>query len=100
MTASNKYRKGQDHIAAYVSERIEKAEGRKIGKTGLSRDFKDWFVREQGTQQKQPKLQELYDYMDKKFGPHKEKLKEKNGWMNIDFVKVELDDAMDTLHNC
>lgn len=98
MSASNKYRKGQDHIAAYVSERIEKLEGHKIGKAGLSRDFKDWFVREQGTQQKQPKLQELYDYMDKKFGGNKDNVKER-GWKNIDFVKVEEENVMETLQN-
>jgi hypothetical protein len=37
--------------------------------------------------------------MDKKFGAHKDKGKEK-GWMNIDFVRVEEDNVMDTLENC
>jgi P4 family phage/plasmid primase-like protien len=94
MSASNKYRKGQDHIAAYVNERIEKVEGHKIGKSGLSRDFKDWFQREQGTNQKIPKVQELYDFMDKKFGNHKEK-----GWFHVDFVKLEEENLMENLQN-
>ena len=94
MSASNKYRKGQDHIAAYVNERIEKVEGHKIGKQGLSRDFKDWFIREQGTHQKIPKVQELYDFMDKRFGQHKEK-----GWFNVDFVKIQEENLMETLEN-
>jgi len=92
MSASNKYRKGQDHIAAYVSERIEKIEGHKVAKKGLGDDFKLWFSQEQGNQQKLPKLQELYEYMDKKFG----KLKDKY-WYNIDFVKQEEESAMHLL---
>ena len=92
LSASSKYRKGQDFISAYINERIEKVEGHKIGKTGLGQDFKIWFEREQGNQKK-PKLQELYDFMDKKFGQqHKDK-----GWFNVDFVKYEEESAMEMI---
>ena len=57
-------------------------------------DFKDWFIREQGTHQKIPKVQELYDFMDKRFGQHKEK-----GWFNVDFVKIQEENLMETLEN-
>jgi len=88
MSASNKYRKGQDHIAAYVSERIEKIEGHKISKKFVGDDFDKWFRQENG-QQKMPKKQELYDYMDKKFGSRKQEK-----WLNIDFVKQEEDESI------
>jgi P4 family phage/plasmid primase-like protien len=89
MSASNKYRRGQDHIAAYVNERIEKVDGHKISKKGVGEDFKLWFAQEHGNQQKLPKLQELYEYLDKKFG----KLKDKY-WYHIDFMRQEEENAI------
>ena len=89
MSASNKYRRGQDHIAAYVNERIEKVDGHKVAKKGLGDDFKLWFAQEHGNQQRLPKLQELYEYLDKKFG----KLKDKY-WYNIDFIRQEEENAI------
>ena len=69
VAASNKYRNGQDHIAAFVSDLIIKTgvPTDKIKKTALSNSFKFWFQQEQGSA-KQPKGQELHAYMDKKFG--------------------------------
>ena len=50
----------------------------RIKKTELGQEFKLWFQREQGTR-KIPKGQELYDYMDKKFGQcHKT-----TGWSSV-----------------
>ena len=87
MTASNKYRKGQDNIAAFVSERIIKTGNPqdKIGKKGLIEDFKLWFSQE-NSGKKIPKGQELYDYLDKKFGQHNQK-----GWSGIAFIHPEDD---------
>jgi hypothetical protein len=83
--SSNKYRKGQDHIAAFISEKILKTGNKndKIGKNGINQEFKIWFQQEQGNR-KMPKGQELYDYMDKKFGLHTSK-----GWVGLAFVKPE-----------
>jgi P4 family phage/plasmid primase-like protien len=85
INASNKYRKGQDHIAAFITEKIIKTGNPtdKIGKTGLYQEFKLWFQQEQGNR-KVPKGQEIYDYMDKKFGMHTSK-----GWIGIAFIHVE-----------
>jgi putative DNA primase/helicase len=82
INASNKYRKGQDHIAAFISERILKTGNKtdKINKTGLKHDFDNWFQQEQGGR-KLPKGQELYDFMDKKFGLHTSK-----GWGGVAFI--------------
>jgi putative DNA primase/helicase len=72
MNASNKYRKGQDHISGFIAENIEKTgnDRDRVKKTELYQQFKLWFEQEQG-KRKMPKGQELYDYMDKKCGMHK-----------------------------
>jgi len=79
LNASNKYRIGQDHIAAFVSENIVKTGDNKdrIKKQELANHFKYWFTQEQGNK-KMPKGEELYMYMDKKFGFHKP-----TGWHSV-----------------
>ena len=94
MSASNKYRKGQDNIAAFVSERIIKTGDSKdtIGKRGLMEDFKLWFSQEQSGR-KIPKGQELYDYLDKKFGQSKQ-----TGWSGIKFIHPDVTDEIEELN--
>jgi P4 family phage/plasmid primase-like protien len=83
--ASMKYRNGQDHIAAFVNNRIEKTGNKKdrINKRGISEDFKIWFQQEQGAR-KMPKGEELFNYMEKKFGHYTDK-----GWLGIRFIQPE-----------
>ena len=87
MSASNKYRKGQDHIAAFVVDNVEKTGDvkNKIRKNELIQQFKQWFQQEQGTNRRVPKGQELYDFMDKKFGLHNSA-----GWSG---VRIKYPDA-------
>ena len=82
MNASNKYRVGQDHIAAFVSENIVKTNDStdRIKKQELANHFKYWFTQEQGSK-RMPKGEELYMYMDKKFGFHKP-----SGWHGVKIV--------------
>ena len=91
MAASNEYRKGQDFIAGFVMENIEKTTNMKdrIKKNELSNHFKIWFQQEQGNR-KMPKGHELYDYMDKKFGPHKS-----TGWHGVKIIYQEVDEFDD-----
>jgi len=86
--ASNKYRKGQDHIAAFVSDKIIKTgiNKDKIGKRGLQEGFKLWFEITQGSR-KLPKGEELFEYMNKKFGQSKS-----TGWHGIKFIEPEEDE--------
>jgi P4 family phage/plasmid primase-like protien len=86
MSASNKYRQGQDHIAGFVSENIVRKDGKKIGKQELVQQFKIWFQDTQGNK-KAPKGVELYEYMDKKFGKCR-----KDGWANVQIVYQEADE--------
>jgi phage/plasmid-associated DNA primase len=90
MASSNKYRQGQDHIAAFIEEMISKTgvNGDRIKKTELSEEFKRWFQASQGMR-KMPKGTELYEFMDKKFGKCKS-----TGWHG---VKIIYPEAMDEI---
>ena len=94
MSASNKYRKGQDHIAAFVIENVEKTGDvkNKIRKNELINAFKFWFQQEQGTNRKTPKGQELYDFMDKKFGLHNS-----SGWTGVRIKYPDASNEIDDL---
>jgi P4 family phage/plasmid primase-like protien len=83
--ASMKYRNGQDHIAGFISENVIKTNNPKdvIKKTALTGQFKIWFQESQGAR-KMPKGEELYSYMDKKFGVCK-----KTGWHGVKIVYPE-----------
>ena len=65
--------------------RIEKTGNRndRINKRGISEDFKIWFQQEQGAR-KMPKGEELFNYMDKKYGQYTAK-----GWLGIRFIQPE-----------
>ena len=94
MSASNKYRKGQDHIAAFVVDNVEKTGDpkNKIKKNELANAFKFWFQQEQGTNRKIPKGQELYDFMDKKFGLHNSA-----GWTGVRIKYPDASNEIDDL---
>ena len=93
LNASNKYRKGQDHISGFITERIIKTgePSDKIGKRDLYEEFKLWFQQEQGAR-KVPKGEELYEYMNKKFGECSKK-----GWIGVKYADKEEEDIMDDL---
>ena len=88
--ASNKYRNGQDHIAAFVADMVIKTgvPTDKIKKTALSNAFKFWFQQEQGNA-KQPKGMELHAYMDKKFGGCGQ-----NGWSGVKMKEPDNEDEV------
>jgi putative DNA primase/helicase len=92
LNASNKYRKGQDHISAFISEKIVKTGENKdkIKKTELMAEFKKWFEESQGSR-KVPKGEELYEYMNKKFGQCKT-----TGWHCVKIIYPD-EDPMDDM---
>lgn len=95
LEASNKYRKGQDHISAFISENIMKTgnPADKVKKGELTAQFKQWFIDSQGSR-RIPKGQELYDYMDKKFGSCKS-----TGWHGIKIIYPEKEDEIEEIEN-
>jgi hypothetical protein len=97
LNSSNKYRKGQDHISAFISEKIIKTNNPKdkIKKTELSAEFKMWFeqTQGQGSRNKMPKGDELSEIMNKKFGQPKP-----TGWHGVKIIyQTEEDDVIDEL---
>ena len=94
INASNKYRNNQDHIAAFVSERIVKTDSNrdKIGKKNVQDEFKLWFVQEHGNR-KPPKGLEVTEYMNRMFGVAKS-----TGWHKCKFIPLESDE-MDELED-
>jgi putative DNA primase/helicase len=82
MNASNKYRKREDHISGFISDKIMKTGNNKdrIKKTELIREFKAWFEESQGSR-KIPKGEELYEYMNKKFDNVKS-----TGWHGVKII--------------
>jgi P4 family phage/plasmid primase-like protien len=72
LSASKKYRHGQDCISAFVNDNVKRTGDKqdKMKKRELLTAFQQWFQREFGSR-KAPKSQELYDYIEKKFGPQK-----------------------------
>ena len=82
--ASKKYRQNQDHITGFIGEKIVKMTGKTLGKQGLHAEFKEWFQSTYGNR-KMPKLTELDEAMNKKFGNRNTK----NKWMNITIRQEE-----------
>jgi putative DNA primase/helicase len=97
LQASKEYRNGQDHIAAFISDRIRKTKDPKskpIKKTSLLEEFKLWFQQDQGSR-KVPKGEELCEIMNKKFGQFNTKLK---GWTGVEFIQDEPEeDVIDSI---
>lgn len=95
LKASKEYRNGQDHIAAFIVDKIRKTNDntKYIPKTSLFEEFKLWFQNEQGIR-KVPKGKELYEIMNKKFGPANKK-----GWRGIEIIRDEEqeEDAIDSI---
>lgn len=89
--SSSGYRKCQDNISKFVSEFVEKTGDAKdrIKKTELTNQFKIWFERELGSRKK-PKGQELYNFMDKKFGLHKS-----TGWHGVKMIYPTTDEIQE-----
>ena len=93
INASNKYRNGQDHIKAFITERIVRTTEpvKPIGKKDLLAEFELWFKQEQGAR-KIPKGEELYECMNKQFG-----LCTKKGWIGIKYADKEEEDILDSI---
>jgi P4 family phage/plasmid primase-like protien len=70
LNASSKYRKGQDHIDAFISDKIIRTNdpSDKMKKTEAHHEFKKWYEESQGTR-KIPKGEELYAAIQKRFDP-------------------------------
>jgi len=79
VASSDKYREGQDYLLEFIKDNIEPCEGSRIQKTALLPKFRFWFKANHG--RGAPKSQELWDFMEKRYGQYKK------GWNNIRFIE-------------
>jgi P4 family phage/plasmid primase-like protien len=93
VAASGKYRQSQDCITGFINEKIIKTQGKTIGKQSLNVVFKEWFQNNFGNR-KPPKLSELEEIMNKKFGNRNMAT---NKWANVMLKEDEETDAMDEI---
>jgi P4 family phage/plasmid primase-like protien len=89
--SSNKYRQGQDHISAFITEMVCETQGKKISRRELCEQFKLWFQDQQGGR-RQPKGAELCEYMDSKYGKPKS-----GGWKNVEIIYNEEEDELEEM---
>jgi P4 family phage/plasmid primase-like protien len=87
MEASRNYRNGQDHISAFITEKIRKTGNQHLSvkKKGLVEEFKNWFILNQNSR-KMPKSEELYEALTKRFKIHPHHTK---GWVGLEFIRDE-----------
>tara|TARA_B100000927_G_scaffold291713_1_gene296017 strand:- start:5226 stop:7979 length:2754 start_codon:yes stop_codon:yes gene_type:complete len=67
MAASQKYKEQQDHMSAFIKERIQKHETGVIKKSDVKQEFEDWYTNLYSG--KVPSGKELYEYLSKALGP-------------------------------
>jgi len=89
MGSSDQYREGQDYLAEFVKDKIQKKPGDKVSKTNVWEEFKSWYVIHYG-RGVSGKCKELYEYMNKKFGAFK-----KGGWHNVAIIYDDDEDVID-----
>ena len=98
--SSNKYRNSQDYLSEFIRDKIKVCPGinDKTGKAfdikrdELNQEFKDWYTK--NYDKNVPKVQELHEYMDKKF-----KKIAKGGWSGckVIYPNDEEDEEFDEL---
>ena len=66
MTSSEQYREGQDYLAEFAKEKIQRKQGGKIKKEELREEFKKWY--QTNYDRSIPKATELWEYMNKRYG--------------------------------
>jgi P4 family phage/plasmid primase-like protien len=93
MDATNKYRKSQDSVAAFISECIETSTAvkAKIGKSGVREAFKIWHSNECGSK-KAPNTSEIFEALNDRFGDWSKKV---GGWAGLAFVEEDDDEDVD-----
>lgn len=87
LSASKQYRKNQDFVCAFLSEKIEKTGDKKdkIKQTELFQEFKRWYSDEHSVKVIPVKSHEIYEAMSKKYGQAKN-----NSWLGVK-IKYEYD---------
>jgi len=86
LRASKKKREDNDYLAAFVKDKIRRCEGKSVKKTELMETFKSWYLVSNPGSKTIPKMKEIVDYMNVKYGECK------NGWRNTEIIYEENDE--------
>lgn len=89
LSESDKYREGQDYLAEFAKDRIQRKNDAKIKKTEILEEFRSWYSTHYG-RNNIPNGREITDYMDKRFGKCN-----KGKWHNVALVYDDDDDDID-----
>jgi P4 family phage/plasmid primase-like protien len=92
MASSEQYREGQDYLAEFAKEHLQRKGGGKIKKTELRETFKQWYTT--NYDRSIPKATELYEYMNKRYG-----LCKTSGWKNVIIRYDDADSEDDEMSN-
>lgn len=88
MAASEQYREGQDYLAEFVRDKIQRKKGGKIKKTIIYDEFRQWYQTNYG--RGIPLARELHEFICRRFGAYKQ-----GGWHNIAIIRDEDEDDDD-----
>ena len=94
MASSEQYREGQDYMAEFVRDKIQKKKGSKIKKTEVLETFKQWYQTNYG--RGVPVARELNEFLTRRFGAYKNIPGKGTGWHNVAIIydedEMDLDD--------
>jgi P4 family phage/plasmid primase-like protien len=83
---SNEYKKGQDYLAEFIGDKIEKCPGNRLKKSHVLETFNEWYLANYQVKIS-GKKQELFNTMDKEFGASIS-----NCWLDVK-MKMDYDKA-------
>ena len=82
MASSEQYREGQDYLAEFVRDKIQRKKGGKIKKTEVYEHFRQWYQTNYG--RGIPLARELHEFLCRRFGAYKQ-----GGWHNVSIIYDE-----------
>ena len=86
LAVSDKYRESQDYLAEFSKEKIQKTYGKKIKKTEILEEFKNWYIMHYG-RTSLPNGREITEFMDQNYGKCN-----KGKWHNVEIIYENIDD--------
>ena len=94
MASSEQYREGQDYMAEFVRDKIQKKKGGRIKKTEVLETFKQWYQTNYG--RGVPKARELNEFLTRRYGAYKNIPGKGTGWHNVSIIyddeEIDLED--------
>lgn len=90
MASSEQYREGQDYLAEFVRDKIQRRKGGKIKKTEVYEHFRQWYQTNYG--RGIPLARELHEFLCRRFGAYKQ-----GGWHNVSIIYDEDEEEDDDM---